>query len=421
MRARMVVLALFAAGAVVAACSSTSARDPGAPGQVHSQGSKGPGGTAPADYAHPVNALACDLYGELRADPGNLIFSPLSISAALGLTYAGAAGQTREEMQRVLHLPADDAKAYADYRSLFADLDRRAGAEGARWTLANRVWVQSGMGLLPAYLRTVRETFGAEVGEQDFRQTPEPARARINQWVEEKTEKRILDLFARGSITPATRLVLANAVYFKGLWQTQFDKEATRSTPFHVSGAETKPVPMMFLTQDFGYARLSWGRALELPYRGEQLSLVVLLPEAADGLPALESLLTADSLRAWTSALRTREVRVGLPRFTATSRFELNAALAALGMPSAFRAEAADFSGMTGRRDLAIDLVIHKAFVEVNEEGTEAAAATGVAIKATSIGPPPEEFLADRPFLYLIRDRASGCVLFLGRVSEPAS
>ena len=416
MRATILVLAVAVAVLWGFACSSQPARDSGAAAPANPPADTARAATA-AD-ARPINALACDLYGRLRATPGNLVFSPLSVSAAMGLAYAGAGGTTRTEMQSALHLPADDRSAYGGYRALFADLDRRAAAGGARWTLANRLWVQQDFALLPAYLQVTRESFGSEAGTLDFRRAPEPARATMNRWVEEKTEKRIQDLFPPGSVTPATRLVLANAVYFKGLWREQFDKALTQPAPFHVSVGTTKSVPMMSRTDSFGYARLAWGRALEIPYRGEEIALVVLLPDEVDGLRGLEGRLHPDSLAAWTAALRPREVRLGLPRLRMTKQFELNGALAALGMPTAF-SDAADFSGLTGRRDLFISLVVHKAFVEVNEEGTEAAAATGAIMEVTSIGPGPEEFLADRPFLFLLRDRASGCVLFVGRVADP--
>jgi serpin B len=256
------------------------------------------------------------------------------------------------------------------------------------------------------------------VGELDFRRAPETARETMNQWVEKMTESRIRDLFPQGSIDDTTRLVLANAVYFKTRWAEPFEKSRTRLEPFHLSASSGTTTQMMFLTHRFGFARIANGRVLELPYKGEQLSLLVLLPDEVDGLAALEGRLTEDSLRSWTSAIRDRRVRVGLPRFTATGQFTLSQTLAALGMPSAFHETEADFSGMTGKRDLFISLIVHKAFVEVNEEGTEAAAATGVVMKVTTVSV-SEEFIADRPFLFLIRDRGSGCILFLGRVADP--
>jgi serpin B len=373
-----------------------------------------------ATLARSVNAFTCDLYGALRKAPGNLISSPLSVSAATGLAYVGAGGTTRSEMRSVLHLPPDDAQTYEGYRSLFAHLDEQARAGGLRWSLANRMWVEDGTPLLPAFVRTTRESFASEMGKADFQREPETARATMNQWVEKATEGQIRDLFPPGSINPMTRLVLANAVYFKGRWDKAFDKNQRRPETFHLSAGATTTAPMMFLTHRFGLAHIAGGRVLELPYRGGELSMLVLLPDAVDGLAKLENRLGADSLGTWISLLQDREVHVGLPRFTATSEFTLSETLAALGMPSAFDPKQADFSGMTGKRDLFISLVAHKAFVDVNEEGTEAAAATGEVMTVTTTTiEMPEEFLADRPFLFLIRDRASGCILFLGRVANP--
>jgi len=376
--------------------------------------------SAGADLVPAVNAFACDLYRELAAKPGNLVFSPFSVSAVMGSIYAGAAGQTRAEMQKALHLPAGDARVYESYRTLFATLDAHAARGGAQWTLANRAWVQNGFQLRPEYVATVRDDFGFDVGTADFRGSPDAARTAINQWVEEKTRQRIKDLFPPGSIDGDMRLVLANAIYFKGLWDRQFDKKATRPARFHTGKTTTREVPTMSLSEHFAIADVGGARALELPYKEKQLSMVLVLPDDIDGLAALEKRLSADTLSAWVSNLREREVEVALPRFTATQEFKLTKTLAGMGMPSAFDAQAADFSGMTGGRDLYVGIVVHKAFVDVNEEGTEAAAATGGGMRATS-AQIPVEFKADHPFLFLIRDRASGCVLFLGRVANPGA
>ena len=376
--------------------------------------------SAGADLVPAVNAFACDLYRELAAKPGNLVFSPFSVSAVMGSIYAGAAGQTRAEMQKALHLPAGEASVYEGYRTLFAALDAHAARGGAQWTLAHRAWVQNGFRLRPEYVATVRDDFGFDVGTADFRGSPDAARTAINQWVEEKTRQRIKDLFPPGSIDSDMRLVLANAIYFKGLWDRQFDKKATRPAPFHTGKTTTREVPTMSLSEHFAIADVGGARALELPYKEKQLSMVLVLPDDIDGLAALEKRLSADTLSAWVSNLREREVEVALPRFTATQEFKLTKTLAGMGMPSAFDAQAADFSGMTGGRDLYVGIVVHKAFVDVNEEGTEAAAATGGGMRATS-AQIPVEFKADHPFLFLIRDRASGCVLFLGRVANPGA
>ena len=387
-------------------------------------GADSTGAVAGADstaLAESINAFAVDLHGALRSTPGNIVDSPLSISAALGMLFAGSAGETREEMRRVLHLPADDARASAAYGALFAHLDRRAAYGGSSWTLANRVWVQEGTTLLPPFVATTRNDFRSEAGSLDFARSPEPARATMNRWVEEKTQDRIRDLFPAGSITPVTRVVLANAIYFKGKWAKTFETERTRPAPFHVAGGPGVEVPMMFATEDLPLVRIAGARLVDIPYEGGALSMTILLPDSVGGLGPIEERFDADSLRVWTAEFsRTARVDLGLPRFKVTSRLALMAPLASLGMPSAFDERTADFSGMSGKRDLFVSLVAHQAFVEVNEEGTEAAAATGIVVRVTS-APLLETFLVDRPFLFFIRDRASGCVLFMGRVVDPRS
>jgi serpin B len=378
-----------------------------------------------AAMARSIDAFAAALHGELRGRSGNLVHSPLSISSALGLTVAGAAGETREEMRRVLHLPADDAAAYEGYRALYARFQEFARDGGVRWNLANRLWLQEGTTLLPAYVATTERVFGAKSGTLDFARAPEPSRVTINDWVADQTEDRIKDLFPPGSIGPDTRVVLANAIWFKGKWATTFDVNRTRPVPFHRGGGATVDVPTMHRNLPRPVAAIAGARLLELPYQGDRLGMLLVLPDAVDGLPAVESRLGADSLRAWAAALAAAPVphggtNIALPKFTARTRLELNGTLAALGMPTAFDAERADFSGMNGGRDLSIAVVVHQAFVDVDEEGTEAAAATGVAVRTTSVTI-PQEFHVDRPFLWFIRDRATGTVLFMGRVVDPTA
>ncbi len=368
--------------------------------------------------ARSVDDFAFDLAHKLGSDHDNLVFSPLGVSAALGLTYAGASGATRSEMQRVLHLAPEDARVYEGYRSLMSELDGRAPAGGAHWTLVNSLWAQEGMPLQPAFLQAARNSFGSEVSALDFRGAPEAARGTINGWVAQATANKIRELLATGAIDPSTRLVLANAVYFKARWATAFDTRGTRPAPFHLLGGAQKTVPMMQLIHRFGLTRISGARVIELPYLGGKLSMMILLPDDVFGLKRLERRLDADSLQAWASALREQEVVVDLPRFVTTGQYELSPVLAGLGMPSAFDVQTADFTGMTGTSKLSISLVVHKAYVEVNEEGTEAAAATGVVATIATV-PIPEMFIVDRPFLFFIRDRDSGCILFQGRISDP--
>jgi len=374
-----------------------------------------PSATAPDTALAPaINAFAFDAYRVLATTQGNLIFSPLSIATVMASLTPGAAGATRDEMLRVLHLPSPP-----NDRGLMASLGESAREGGAAWNMANRAWVQSGTNLLPAFGSTARDHFEYDVGEADFVDSAESSRAAINQWVEQKTESRIKDLFPVGSINRWTRLALVNAIYFKGFWESQFEKRLTIPSSFHLSTSSTVDVPTMSQVHGLKMGRILGARVLELPYRGGNLSMLIILPDDVDGLPALEKRLSADSLGAWSSSLQQREVAVSLPRFISSKHFDLTRLLADMGMPSAFDATKADFSGITGRRDLFIGIVAHGAFIDVNEEGTEAAAATGVLM--TRGGRVPEPFTADHPFFYLIRDRATGCILFMGRVVDPRS
>ncbi len=257
----------------------------------------------------------------------------------------------------------------------------------------------------------------------DFKHASEAVRATINQWVAAQTADKIKDLLPPGILTPATRLVLTNAIYFKGDWQSQFDKAQTREEDFHLSAAQTVKAPLMHLQGRFSYFNGGTFQALELPYKSGDLSMIVLLPNDPAGLPALEQSLTAASARQWLSQLQpAAKVILTLPSFKMTEKFELNNALAALGMRQAFERGAADFSALTGKRDFWISAAIHKAYIDVNEEGTEAAAATGIVMRSMAMTrpEPPIVFRADHPFLFLIRDNRSGEILFMGRVADPA-
>lgn len=380
------------------------------------------------------NLFAFDLYGKLRAREGNLFFSPYSISTALAMTYAGARGNTDTQMAKVLHfatvpsetVPAKKTLARTQFHSAFGtivkDLNARGEKGGYELTVANALWGQKGYGFLEEFLHLVKANYDGQLSEVDFMKAAESARKTINAWVEKKTNNKIKDLIGRGALDRMTRLVLTNAIYFKGNWDRQFKEDRTKDAPFTLLSGDKVDVPMMNQKAEFRYVEAEVFQALELPYVDNELSMIILLPKELDGLPEFEKELTIEDLSACLGKLRNREVIVSIPRFKMTSRFGLASVLKSMGMADAFSPGRADFSGMNGKKDLFISAVIHKAYVDVNEEGTEAAAATAVTMKVTSIGPTQiPVFRADHPFLFLIRDNLSESILFIGRVTDPSA
>jgi serpin B len=367
-------------------------------------------------------AFAADLYGSLKKD-GNLFFSPYSISTALAMTSAGARGKTLEEMNKVLHFGKDPEAVHKGFSLLQKDLvaDPKSPFELA---IANRLFAQNGFKFLDAFLGLAKDRYDAPVEMLDFKKSVEPSRVHINQWVEKQTRDKIKDLLQPTIIGPDTRLVLVNAIYFKGSWEKAFDKKATRPAPF-TSGGKTFDVPTMVQKQLAGFAEHDGVQVLSLPYKsgtGARLSMLVLLPAKPDGLPALESTLATKGVGDWIKDLQKHEVQVFLPKFKLESSLSLKDNLGALGMKSAFDCSphtTADFSGMDGARDLCISAVVHKAFVDVNEEGTEAAAATAVVVIRASAVMQTPVFRADHPFILAIVDDASKSILFMGRVNDP--
>jgi serpin B len=364
-------------------------------------------------------AFALDLYGQLDGTKGNLFFSPFSISTALAMTEAGAKGETRARMRNVLRL---DGPAGSHLAGVLKQVNGEPGAKrGFELSVANAVWGQKGYPWRPEFLKTVREGYGADVKDADFKADPEAARKAINVWVEDKTRDKIKELFKPGVIDPLTRMVLANAVYFKGTWEKQFDKGATKDAPFTLADGSKKDVPLMAVTGRYRITETDDSQTIDLPYAGGQTSMVVVLPRKPDGLPAVEKALTADKLAVSPQA-PAASVRVFLPRFKVEQAVNLNDPLKALGMTTPFDPEKADFTGMvtqTPEGPLYISAVVHKAFVDVNEEGTEAAAATGVVVAVRSAPAEPTVFRADHPFLFAIRHNPTGAVLFLGRYETP--
>jgi serine protease inhibitor len=356
-----------------------------------------------------------DLYGRLKSTNGNLFFSPFSISGCLAMTYAGARGNTEMQMAQALHFGTNQVQ------SAFGELDqmlnqRRAGIE---LSVANGLWVQKGQPFLPAFLKITREQFGAEANQIDFGTEADSARANINSWVSGKTKGKIKDAIPPGMLGRDSRLILVNAIYFKGAWKTQFNPMNTRNSAFHLNAEQSVECPMMFCTEKFRYAyqdspHLSC-QVLELPYVGKDVSLIAILPLEWDGLTELENNLTETNLSTLLALLQETKIGVSLPKFRLQTEFSLNNMLSDLGMHDAFNTNA-DFSGLDGTKRLYVSSVRHQAFVEVDEEGTTAAAVTTTHTAAKA---KPRDFRADHPFLFLIRDNRSGSILFLGRLADP--
>ena len=365
-------------------------------------------------------AFGLDLYAKLRQTPGNQFFSPLSISTALAMTYGGARGETETQMAKVLHFLPEQEELHAAFAQLQDGL-RTNNKKGSdyQFLVANRLWGQSGFRFLESYLKLTERSYGAPLAQLDFIGQPDPSRATINRWVEEQTAEKIRELLLPRMITSDTRLVLTNAVYFLGNWTSSFDDKATQDAPFHLDGTRTLQTPTMHQKAHFRFGSADGVQILEMPYKGQRLTMVVILPEARDGLAAVEASLSAEKLDRWLSLLTNQEVNVFLPRFKVTSQFSVVDALKSLGMTLPF-SNRADFSGMDGRQDLLISEVVHKAFVDVNERGTEAAAATAVVMsRKAAVHGLPQVFRADHPFLFLIRDSKTGSILFFGRLADP--
>jgi len=362
------------------------------------------------------NDFAVRIYRQLAGEKGNLFFSPSSIHTAMSMTLTGAKGRTEQQMQKVLGF--SDAAPHKGYAQLLKTLAPGKDA-GYELRVANALWGQRGYPWLKDFLVATKDNYGAGLRKVDYAAS-EAARKTINDWVEDQTNKKIKDLIPAGVLDSLTRLVLTNAIYFKGVWTTQFDKKATRSADFTTLGGKKIKVPLMHCKGRYGYLadRKTGLQIASIPYKGDELSMVVLLPKSPEDLGALTATLRADRLAGWIAAMRKQEIDLYLPRFKMTSSFRLKDALVKMGMADAFSRRAADFSGMNGKKDLRISAVIHKAFVDVNEEGTEAAAATAVVMKIESAHITPV-FRADRPFLLLIRHNPTGTILFMGRVTEP--
>lgn len=364
------------------------------------------------------NQFAFELYSEYKSKEGNIFFSPYSISTALAMTYEGARGKTAEEIQSVFHFPEENVR-----RPAFAKLYNEINKKDKKYQLntANALWAQKDFQFLSEYFNIVEKYYGGKVTNLDFVGETEKSRLTINKWVEEQTNNKIKDLIPLGILDSMTKLVLTNAIYFKGTWVYQFDKKDTKELDFKVTSENIVKVPMMYLNNEeakFNYAETNNLQVLEMLYKGEELSMLILLPK--DNLGSLEKNLDAKKIEEYRNMLKAEYIEaIYLPKFKFETKYFMADTLKEMGMPTVF-SDSADFSGMTGKRDLFISQVIHQAFVEVNEEGTEAAAATAVIMeKGISVGPRTPVFRADHPFIFIIQEKATGNILFLGRVINP--
>jgi serpin B len=377
-----------------------------------------------ADQAAVVegnNAFAVDLYAHLRSQPGNLFFSPESISTALSMAYAGARGDTASEMAKVLHFTLPQDRLHPAMGAILSGMN--APHQQYQLHVANALWAEKDYAVLGDFLKLTVKDYDAGFNRVDFKGAPEAARLTINQWVEQKTNNKINELLQPGTVNSSTKLVLTDAIYFMGNWEKPFGKDETAEEDFRVSPAQSVKAPLMHQEYSFNYFNGGTFQVLDIPYKYHDLSMIVFLPDDVAGLPAFEQSLTSTSLQLWHSKLVRTPVILTLPRFKVTRQFGLADTLGAMGMRGAFDANAADFSGITGNRDLSISAVIHKAFVDMNEQGTEAAAATAVTFEDMAARgeepPPPIVFRVDHPFVFLIRDNRSGAILFMGRVTDP--
>ncbi|XP_006924616.1 leukocyte elastase inhibitor isoform X2 [Pteropus alecto] len=368
--------------------------------------------------------FAVDLFRTLTENnpTGNIFISPLSISSALAMIFLGARGTTAAQVSKIFYFDTVE-EIHSRFQSLNADINKH----GAPYILklANRLYGEKTYDFLPEFLASTQKMYGAELASVDFQHASEDARKVINKWVKEQTEGKIPELLAAGVVDNMTKLVLVNAIYFKGNWQEKFMKKATTNATFRLNKKDTKTVKMMYQKNKFPYGYITdlKCRVLELPYQGKELSMVILLPDDIEdestGLRKIEEQLTSEKLREWTKpeSLALIEVNVHLPRFKLEESYNLNSHLARLGVEDLFTSKA-DLSGMSGARDIFISKIVHRSFVEVNEEGTEAAGATA-GIAAFCMLMPEENFTVDHPFIFFIRHNPSTNILFLGRLSSP--
>lgn len=363
-------------------------------------------------FTRSSNSIGLDLYGRARLTPGNVALAPFAISNALVMIWAGARGETGKQIQRVLHAEGAPRGAL----ETAGQIARSLGDPGRKFTFrtASRLFIEKSHALDPTYFKHLESTAAATIEPLDFLDAPEPSRRHINDWMARQTENHIRDFVPPGGLTSSTAIVIANGVYFRGRWKARFSEAETAAAPFHMTRTETKDVPTMHLTAAFRAAWLDDVSVIELPYAPGELAMTLVVPQSLDGLANVEARLSLATLDAWTSALRSQEVEVFVPRFEISPRLRLKDSLKALGMPLAFEPSSADFTAIA-RSGIFVSELFHDVYVRVDETGTEASAGTWGSFDKAE----PPTFQADRPFLFFIREVRSGLILFMGRVSDP--
>ena len=364
------------------------------------------------------NKFAFELYSELnKVENSNILYSPYSISAALAMTYEGAKGQTADEMKSVFHFPESNILR-PNFAAIYNEINKKD--KPYKLSTGNALWAQYDYTFLEDYMSRVEKYYGGKAANLDFIKETEKSRQTINSFIEEQTNNKIKELIPSGVLNPLTRLVLTNAIYFKGTWEWEFDKSDTREQDFKVTPESIVKTPMMYMKPDkarFNYADTEDLQILELPYKGEEISMLILLP--TENLDVIETSLTSEKLKEWKSKMQeTKLDSIFIPKFEFDSKYFMKDTLSAMGMPTAF-SFSADLSGMDGTKNLFIDKVIHQAYVKVDEEGTEAAAATAVIVAQKSAMISRNIFRADHPFIFVIQEKETGNILFIGRVTDP--
>ena len=368
------------------------------------------------------NLFSIDMYKKLgEASSGNVFYSPYSIFSAMAMTYEGANGETYDEIKKVFHFP-DREKLRPNFARIYNEINREVRDYELR--TGNALWVQKDFPLLEEYKTTVEKYYGGKAANLDFVNETEKSRETINKFIEEQTNGKIKDLISKGILDRYTRLVITNAIYFKGTWKWEFKKSDTRDEDFFITPKETVKVPMMYMKPEkaeFNYTETEKLQILELPYKGDRISMIILLPKKESGytLKDVEKELSYENLKKWLMKMqKTKLDAIYIPKFTFKTKYFLKDALTKMGMKTSFSGNA-DFSKITGKKDLFISNVIHQAFIDVNEKGTEAAAATAIVMKLKALKP-TYIFRADHPFIFIIHDKETGSILFMGRLVNPA-